>query len=394
MVYRETRTVGLGGRLGSSMRGVLAGLMMLAGGTFLLWWNEGNFVATDQTLREARAATVELGDINRVDPSKNGRLVHAVGQAETGQTLTDSFSGLQAQAIRLEREVRYYQWVEHSSTETRTKIGGEEETVTTYTYDRQWTPRPVDSSAFKDPEAVRNKKNSTLARVEEARYQAGEVRFGAYRLPEFLIDAIGGAEPLRVELSQARAEELNRQLFPAAASSLVHTRDNTIILSTSPDSPQIGDLRLSFQVTRPATVSLLALCRDDSFEKYRSANGRDFSRLAMGARSQEEMYESAHSANSFITWILRLAGTVLVIIGLKALAGPLTVLASVVPPLGRLVGMSAGLVAVLTGLSWSFLVISVAWLRFRPVVGLALVAAAGGLIFLLYARGRARPADH
>jgi len=33
-------------------------------------------------------------------------------------------------------------------------------------------------------------------------------------------------------------------------------------------------------------------------------------------------------------------------------------------------------------------IISIAWLRFRPVVGIAMIAVAGALIALLYFRGR------
>lgn len=398
MAYKETRTVGLGKRLGSSLSGLLVGLMMIAGGSFLLWWNEGNFVAADRAINEARAVTVELGDITVLDPSKNGRLVHAVGPVETNDELEDPIFGLKVKAIRLERKVEYYQWVERSSSETRTKIGGEEETVTTYTYERKWVDRPVDSSAFHDPSAVSNNKNSVLTTIESARFQAANVGFGAYRLPGFLINSIRGAEPFQVSLTEEKAAELNRRLSPSAPIShadwpdraLVHASDNTVFLGASPDSPQIGNVRVSFQVTRPAMVSLMAQCAGDTFTEYRAANGRTFSRLDLGARSLEEMYDSAHSENSLLTWLLRLAGLVLVIAGLKGLTAPLTVLASVLPPLGRLVNLGTSLVSIPLGLAWSLLVISLAWLRFRPLIGLSLIAAAGALIALLYVRGRAR----
>lgn len=149
-------------------------------------------------------------------------------------------------------------------------------------------------------------------------------------------------------------------------------------------------MRVSFQVTRPAVVSLLAQSVGDTFAEYRTANGRTFSRLDLGARSLEEMYDSAHSENSLLTWLLRLAGVVLVIVGLKALTAPLTVLASILPLLGRLVGLGTSLVSIPLGLAWSLLIISVAWLRFRPLIGLSLIAVAGALIALLYVRGRER----
>lgn len=236
MAYKETKTVGLGGRLGSSLKSLLVGLLMIAGGSFLLWWNEGNFVAADRAINEAQAITVELGDINVLDPSKNGRLVHAVGPVETNDELNDPIFGLRVKAIRLERTVEYYQWVERSSSETRTKIGGEEETVTTYSYERQWVGRPVDSSTFHDPSAIRNNTNTILAKIEEARFQAVNVSFGVYRLPGFLINSIRGAEPIQVALTEDKTTELYRLLPPSALTThnglpdgpLVHASGNTV----------------------------------------------------------------------------------------------------------------------------------------------------------------------
>ena len=44
MAYQETRTVGYGSRVGSSFRGIGAGIMLFLAGTALLWWNEGRAV--------------------------------------------------------------------------------------------------------------------------------------------------------------------------------------------------------------------------------------------------------------------------------------------------------------------------------------------------------------
>ena len=116
MAYTETTSRNWFSRLGASFRGVLVGIVLLVAGTALLWWNEGDFVATGDALNEAQAVTQELGDITRLDPSKNGELVHASGPTKTEDIVKDNVFGIAINAVRLERKVEFYQWVESSRT--------------------------------------------------------------------------------------------------------------------------------------------------------------------------------------------------------------------------------------------------------------------------------------
>jgi hypothetical protein len=393
MAYTEKTSVSWFNRLGASLRGIGTGIMVIIAGTMLLWWNEGDFVGTGDALREAQAITQELGDISRLDSSRNGQLVHASGPVATKDMLNDPVFGLSVNAIRLERTVEFYQWVEESKSETRKKLGGGEETVTTYTYAARWTPRPVDSSQFRDPKARKDHGNSVLVPMEDFRAQAANVTFGAYRLPGFMISSISGAEPLTVVLSEEVQANLNKQTASAGpATQMVHVGGGTVFLGASPATPRIGDVRAAFKETRPGQVSFLARLNGDTFEQYRAANGKMISRFSMGTHSLENMYGDAHSANVTMTWILRVVGTLLVVVGLNMIVAPLSVLASVIPLLGSIVGAGAGIVSGLLGLAWSLVVISIAWLRFRPLIGGAMLAVAGALIALLYVKGRARKA--
>ena len=416
MAYTETTSVSWFDRLGSSFRGIGTGIVLIIAGTALLWWNEGDFVGTGDALREAQAITQELGDISRPDAAKNGQLVHASGPLATKDMLNDPVFGLSVNAIRLERMVEFYQWVEDAKQEKRQKLGGGEETVTTYTYAARWTPHPADSSQFRDPKARTAHRNSVLVSMENFRAQAANVTLGAYRLPDFLINAVSGATPLTVVLPEETHAKLNRQLaaamrgetgpapapqevFPnaprpaqVAEPQMIHISGGTVLLSASPAAPRIGDVRVTFKETRPGTVSFLAKLSGDTFEQYRASNGKTVSRLSMGTHSLENMYGDAHAANATMTWILRAVGTALVVFGLQTLVAPLSVLVSVIPLLGDIVGAGTGIVSALLGIAWSLVIISIAWLRFRPLIGGAMLAVAGALIALLYVRGRARKA--
>ena len=69
--------------------------------------------------------------------------------------------------------------------------------------------------------------------------------------------------------------------------------------------------------------------------------------------------------------------------GLSMVFKPLSVLADVLPILGDLVEMGMGFVAGLIALVCSLITIAVAWIFFRPVLGIILLVIAGALIGLL-----------
>ena len=382
----------------------------------LLWWNEGNFVKTQTALNEAEAVVTELGDISSVNQASHGQLVHATGTAATEDVLEDPFFGLSVNAIRLERAIEFYQWVEDSKSETREKLGGGQETITTYTYRKDWVTSPVDSSKFVAPNASVEHKNTALANIEKFTVQATNVSFGAYRLPKFLVDSMGGSESLSVGLSEEVIAKLNQQFAPSVSppatppastqgmlqfeeeekestvamspsSQWVHVSGGTVYLGHNPGQPSIGDVRATFKRTPPeGTVSLIAKLNGDTFESFVASNGKSIGMLSMGTHSAENMFASAHASNSMMTWILRIVGILLVCFSLNMLFAPLQVFASVVPFLGKLVGVGMGLFSLLFGVAWSLMIIALAWLFYRPLMGIIILAAAVGLIALLYSK--------
>ncbi len=132
----------------SIMKKILA-LILLVGGTWLLWWNERISASVAGVIGEARPVTIELADVTKADPVFNGKMIHATGLADTNDTITDPLTGACATAIRLDRKVQYYQWTESKHSRTRT-IGNKEEEVITYTYAKRWSDRPINSSYFYD----------------------------------------------------------------------------------------------------------------------------------------------------------------------------------------------------------------------------------------------------
>ena len=412
MSYTETTNVSFFSRLGNSFSGIGMGLALFVAGTVLLWWNEGDFVATRDALNETQAQTQIVGNAANLGPSFSGKVVHVTGFADTKDVLTDSAFGVSQTAIALERQVEFYQWVERTEEKTQKKLGGGEETVTTYYYDKKWVSSPVDSSSFRDPQARERKVNTQLIIAENQELLSSNVTFGAYRLPEFFVSAIGGSRAFDVKMDEDARTQIENSIFAAnphmrplrkaavqegteapavsAAPELVHQQGNVIYVGRSPAAPRIGDVRVTFTAVYPADISIIAKFNGNTFEKVYTSNGKTVSRLNMGVVSAEHMFGKAHSSNSTWTWILRVVGTFLVIGGLKSIVAPLSVLASVIPLLGTIVGAGTGLVCSLLGFAWSLVIISIAWLRFRPLIGGAMIAVAALLIAALYFKGRAK----
>ena len=386
MAYTETTTTSYGQRLAGSAKGMIGGLLVFIIGTGLLWWNEGRTVRTAKAIGDAASHVESVADVSKVDASLNGKLIHASAFADTKDTLTDDMFGVREQAIKLDRKVEYYQWVEHSQTKKRDKVGGGEETITTYTYEQKWVDKPVNSAEFKDPQY--QSANKVLSEVEEREELAQHVTFGAYTLPESLVGSISGSEPVEVRMTEEQRFTWNERLHMLrpkvnTETSLVHTSANTVYLGLSPNSPQVGDVRVTFTKVPPADISLIAQVDGSTFKAYRAKNGQSFSRVQMGTVSADEMILQARSENNLWAWVLRLVGVLLIVIGLKGMFGLLPMLFKVLPFLGSIVDAGVGLVSWILGLAWSFIIIAIAWLVFRPIIGISLlVLAIAGIVFL------------
>ena len=386
MAYTETTSTSYGQRLAGSAKGMIGGLLMFIIGTCLLWWNEGRTVRTAKAIGDAASHVESVADVSKIDASLNGKLIHASAFADTKDTLTDDMFGVRELAIRLDRKVEYYQWVENAQTKEREKIGGGKETTTTYTYEKKWVDKPVNSAEFKDPQY--QSANKVLSEVEERKELAQNVTFGAYTLPESFVRSISGSEPVEVRMTEEQRFTWNERLHMLrpkvnTETSLVHTSANTVYLGLSPNSPQVGDVRVTFTKVPPADISLIAQVDGSTFKAYRAKNGQSFSRVQMGTVGADEMIEQARSENNMLTWVLRLVGVLLIVIGLKGMFGLLPMLFKVLPFLGSIVDAGVGLVSWIFGLAWSLIIIAIAWLVFRPIIGISLlVLAIAGIVFL------------
>lgn len=388
--YTEVTSSGWLSRLGGAIKGVLIGTLLFLVSFPVLGWNEYRAVKTARSLEEGGKQLVEIAS-DKIDKADDGKFVHLKGKADTQDDLADDEFGVKsAKTIRLSRKVEMYQWVESSRTETRKKLGGGEEKVTTYTYSKEWSPKHVDSAGFNS--AGRSAKESSEGvRIENPpmpyqskAFSASKVTLGAFRLPSRLVDKIHKDEPLPVKESDKVKDFVVRD-----GGFYKHAKGDK-----AAGAAEVGDVRVSFAVTRPTEVSLYGKQYGDTIEPYQTKAGDALFELRMGEMSGQEMIRQAESENTTMTWVLRLVGFVLMAVGIALVFGPLVAVADVIPFVGNLLGTGVAIFAVLIALPLTLLTIGLCWVAVRPMVGVPLVIAAalliGGAVYL--SRGRKKKA--
>lgn len=378
--YTEVSHQGWFSRIGASIKGILFGIVIIPLCLILLWWNEGRAVTTAKSLKEGAAAVVSVPS-DKVDPANDKKLVHTTGEARAAAEVSDPDFGIQVPALRLVRSEEIYQWVESSKSEKKEKFGGGEETKTTYTYDKKWVDEPVSSAKFKQPAGHANTGELVAG---DGSFAAESVALGAFQVPASFVRRMG--DPEKHPVTEADLERLPADLKEAAQ---VHAGE--LYFGEKPEAPQIGDTRVSFELVKPGVFSILAAQSGSTFEPYQTKAGDEISFIEPGTVSADIMFKNAASANTLLTWLARLGGFLFMSFGFMAIMRPLSVLGSVVPFIGSIIGMGTGLISFLLAGVISLLVIALAWLVARPLVGiLLLVAVVAGIIALRKAAAGSR----
>jgi hypothetical protein len=343
-----------------------------------------------------------------------------------------------------------FQWHEHKQTKTKTQTGGSKKTTTTYTYKEEWSDRVIDSTTFEKPDGHQNpgsmpfssqsltakvvtlgafKLSSSqigqmgawsnvpltagmLQQIPEPTRQRVQIRDGAFYVPArsgaqtpapAAQPATDGAAADAAEPAESAAEAARTPVASATGDSEEGGDEEDAesenatpapVESTPSDAasgssaePQVGDVRITFRVVRPATISVIAQQTGDSFRPYQTEAGDKLDMLEMGNRSADDMFQAAVAANTRMTWILRAVGFVMMMLGVGMVFGPLAVVADFIPFLGDLLRAGVFVVALAIALPLSLATIAVAWLAYRPVLGISLIVigvAAGVGVFMLF----------
>ncbi len=366
--YTEVTRQGWFSRIGESIKGILFGFFLFIAAFPLLWWNEGRSVERYKTLKEGQGLVVSISaDI--VESANQDKLVHLQGLAVTEEVLNDEEFGVSANAIKLKRNVSMYQWRENVKTETREEVGGTKTTTKTYSYVKQWSQSPINSSQFKKP-GYDNPPMLYHSKVLEAKH----VTLGDFKLNASQINRIGGENTVSLHSVEMPAQLGGKKV------SLV---DNNFYLGDFPGEPVIGDLKIGFTQVGDSEISLVAQQLNQSFGPYQTEAGGTIDLLKMGLMDAEAMFAAAHKENTLLTWGIRIGGTLVMWFGLSLIFKPLSVVGSVLPLLGNLLAMGTGIFAFLITLPCALITIALAWVYHRPILAGVLIAIAVAAIIAI-----------
>jgi hypothetical protein len=366
-------------RLMGAFVGVLIGLVLVLAMCGLLFWNEGRAVQTARSLAEGGGAVVAVGS-DRVDPANEGKLVHLQGELTTGSPLLDPDLLVQAQAARLVRNVAMYQWKEEKHTRTEKQLGGGEETVTSYSYVRTWADRRIDSGSFRQPGGHQNPE-MRYAKFETASRDAS---LGAFRPGPAVLQHLPVGQDFRVDT--AAADRLRRQMGQRP----VQASDGALYIGRDPDAPQIGDLRITYRVAPTGAVSLIGRQAGADLAEFQTQAGDRLLMASPGLVPAADMFRQAEQENMILTWILRIVGLIVLWVAWFLILRPIAVVGDVVPFIGSVLAAGAGIASLMLAMILGPFVMAVAWFFYRPLIGVALIAASAAIVALLTLLARRR----
>ena len=129
-----------------------------------------------------------------------------------------------------------------------------------------------------------------------------------------------------------------------------------------------------------------------TFTTFQAKHDANEYELRVGTWTLDQMIKQANDENATLTWILRILGVIIVIAALKMIFGILVTILKLVPFLASIMNLGVSLVCGVLGFVWSLIVIAIAWIFYRPLLGIALLVIAAGLVYWLVIKGKKQQA--
>ncbi len=359
--YTEVTSQSWFSRIQDSIKGIGIGLLLFIVAFPLLFWNEGRAVKRYNALNDGAGQVISVSSA-KIDPANEGKLVHTHGNVKSTLPLSDTEFGVQATALQLSRHVEMFQWKESTSKTTEKKLGGGTETKTHYKYAKGWSGSVISSSNFKITEGHQN---PTSMPYSSETWIAEDAKLGAYELSTSQVSSLGGFKTYQ-------AKKLPAELVGKAKLS-----GGGFFIGANPSSPQIGDLKVTFKIAPAQDATFVAKQSGNNLTKHRVKDG-SIHLVERGIVGVDEVFQKAEDGNAMMTWLLRLAGFVAMFVGLSMILKVLEVIADVIPMIGSLIGIGRSIVSFLVAAPLTFITIAIAWIFYRPLIGIALLVLAVG----------------
>lgn len=336
----------------------------------LLFWNEGRV-----DLSGVAEKAIHINPEEEVSQELEGKFVSMTGVVKSDEMIGDTYLS-KGNYLSVQREVEMYAWVEEKSTQTQKNMGGSETTETTYTYKKEWTTSPENSSKFKYPV---DHQNPGIA-IEGNTTRVKNAKIGMYNL---VVDRIRFPQHNLIPLNSQNVILQNG--LKLVSSNYLYAGKGTL------ENPEIGDIRIKYLTLDNPLQTGTVFGQMDRVNKkivpYFESKDVGLYRMFIGTRDSaisELSYEY-----QFTTWMLRLAGFLLMWFGLMLLFKPISVFLDVLPILGDIGGIGIGLATFVVSLVLSIVTIVVSMI-FHSVIAVILVVISGFIGLSLYMKAKAK----
>jgi hypothetical protein len=307
-----------------------------------------------------------------IDAANDGKLIHVSGNTRSTAPLADPEFAVSTVGLHLVRIAEMYQWEEEKHEETHKSLGGSEQTTTTYSYNKVWSDRAIDSQKFRQ----RDNHTNPAKKYVRLSVTSTDAALGAFRLDAPVLNLL----PTNTEVTVA--PQTAAKIKPRIANAQVV--DGKIYLGADAGDPQIGDYRISYVLAPAGPVSVIGRQAASTITQYQTTAGDRLLMAVDGMQSATEMFKEAERENRILTWAIRAGGILAMWLGAFLIFRPLVVVADVVPLIGGVLGAGAGLVALVFAIVAGSIVIAIAWLWYRPIVSLIVLAIGGAVAFILH----------
>src|SRR6266404_310420 len=356
------------GRIRDALLGFIVGPVLLIVAVILIFWNESHSVRVIKSLKEGAAKVVEADEF---DDDNDGELVHVTGDTASDQTLRDPVFGVASVGIRLNRNVQVYAWTEKESSSSSTSATGTKTTKKTYTYEKKWVSSLPKSSHFKQSEGH---ENPSELKYGSTSFQADKVTLDDYTLGPELVGKLTNSKSVPLEEGSVK--------LPDGA----QISDDEIYIGADPANPAVGDLRITETVVPTGPASVVAgQGPKERLALFETKAGESIGLIEPGTKTAAEMFANARAANRTFTWVARAGGFLLLLFGFLLFLSPLSTMSSIVPLLGGIFEAGIFLISLLAAVVVWTLLVALAWMVVRPLIGGAMLAlAVGGLVLLIH----------
>jgi hypothetical protein len=285
--------------------------------------------------------------------------------------------------VVIDRKAEMYAWVEDEESRTKDKIGGGSETTTVYTYKKQWTSSPEQSSGFRHPAGHSNPEMT----VESARRTIEEAKVGPFSFTPADCSVSANDEltltPDIVNLPDVGGSSGYGWRRPRIEGNSIYLGSGTL------SDPDIGDLKIGYKVRRPGSnVTVFGQQQGSQLTAYLHDGKDKLFRLFDSDR--EAAIKQLKVEHKILGWVIGMAGFLMMWIGMTMFFGPLIAVAKVLPILGQIGEKAVGCATFPLAVVLSLIIVFVSKVVHSPIVMLILgVVMAVGLFVMMKKRAAA-----